>query len=311
MTDTSSPGAGAQICPQCGTPAVPGMKFCESCGAKLDTPPVCAACGGALAGNAKFCESCGKPADSAPSPVPSEDEPTNLTSPVTGPVTTEKTMTAPPPEKKENPIPPPAFPVSGASGAPRPAEPGRGANFQKEPGPKRPLPQKTLIIAGVLLLAIVGALVYFVALPTLTGSGSPNPGMNTQLPQTPSSAGVSPADTPGASPVAAPTFTAGPTQVPPAKLAVILDAERDPITSEITVTFKGGAGQFGVSNILVTLTRSDGQVQTRSFKPTTAGSGVTLQGTTKTDRVEATATYYSGEHYKIMDQIFEYVKRNG
>jgi zinc-ribbon domain len=268
MTDTSSPGAGAQICPQCGTPTVPGMKFCESCGAKLDTP-------------------------------------------VTGPVTPEETMTASAPEKKEKPVPPPASPVSGASGAPRPAEPGRGANFPKEPGQKKPIPQKTLIIAGVLILAILGALVYFVALPALMGSGSPNPGVNTQLPQTPSSAGVSPAGTPGASPVAAPTFTAGPTQVPPAKLAVILDAERDPITSEITVTFKGGAGQFGVSNILVILTRSDGQVLTGSFKPTTAGSGVTLQGTPRTDRVEATATYYSGEHYKIMDQIFEYVKRNG
>jgi hypothetical protein len=92
---------------------------------------------------------------------------------------------------------------------------------------------------------------------------------------------------------------------------IVLDAERDPITSIVSVTFRGGEGQYGVSQIMVTLTRSDGSSETKSFKPDTIGSGVTFQGTPKTDRLEATSYFYSGEQYKIIDQIFEYKKRTG
>jgi len=92
---------------------------------------------------------------------------------------------------------------------------------------------------------------------------------------------------------------------------IVIDTERDPITSEVTATFRGGEGQYGVSQIVVMLTRSDGIVETKSFKPATVGSGVTLQGTTRTDRIEVTVYFYTGEHYKIIDQIFEYKKRTG
>ena len=64
-------------CAQCGTPAAPGAKFCESCGAPFAAAPQpaevdedkCAQCGTPAAPGAKFCESCGAPFAAAPQPV--------------------------------------------------------------------------------------------------------------------------------------------------------------------------------------------------------------------------------------------------
>ena len=67
-------------CAQCGTPAAPGAKFCESCGAPLAAAPQpagvkhvdedkCAQCGTPAAPGAKFCESCGAPLTAVTQPV--------------------------------------------------------------------------------------------------------------------------------------------------------------------------------------------------------------------------------------------------
>jgi hypothetical protein len=182
----------------------------------------------------------------------------------------------------------------------------------RENMPKRPLPQQTIIIAGVVILALLAAAVYFVVLPMISGSSPASPAGG--VPLLPGVSGTTAASsvtqvTNGQA--VAPTLTAGPTDITPSRFSIILDAERDPISHNVTVTFRGGEGQYGVSNILVRLTRSDGQVLTQNFKPVVVGSGVTFPGTEKTDRVEATTTFYSGEHFKIMDKIFEYQKRNG
>jgi hypothetical protein len=168
-----------------------------------------------------------------------------------------------------------------------------------------------MIIAVVIVLALLGAAVFFIVMPMLSG-----PGTSSQNQQ------VSPAPTGSAGPVGSATtvtagqsgsvsFIPGPTDVPPYNRAVVVDVERDAITSIITVTFQGGEGQYGVRELLVTLTRSDGTVEIKSFKPEFRGTFTTLQGTQKTDRVEVTANFYNGESYKIIDQIFEYKKRGG
>ena len=80
-------------CAQCGTPAPPGAKYCESCGAPLAaaSQPAevkhadedkCAQCGTPAAPGAKFCESCGAPFAAAPQPV---EGPAAITQPVEGP----------------------------------------------------------------------------------------------------------------------------------------------------------------------------------------------------------------------------------
>jgi hypothetical protein len=105
------------------------------------------------------------------------------------------------------------------------------------------------------------------------------------------------------------TLTPGPTQVPPPSLEVKFQAERDPISNIVTVTFTGGAGQNGVREVLVRLTRSDGQVITKTFTIPRIGISETLQGTKMTDRVEVSVSYYNGERYTVLDETFEYKKR--
>jgi hypothetical protein len=90
---------------------------------------------------------------------------------------------------------------------------------------------------------------------------------------------------------------------------VNFQAERDPISGIITVTFTGGAGQNGVREVVSRLTRSDGQVISKTFTIPRIGSSETLQGTKMTDRVEVVVYYYNGDRYTVLDQTFEYKQR--
>ncbi len=56
----AQPQAPGATCPQCGTPAAAGAKFCGSCGATLAPAPLhCSACGTETPAGAKFCAACG------------------------------------------------------------------------------------------------------------------------------------------------------------------------------------------------------------------------------------------------------------
>jgi hypothetical protein len=331
---------------------MPGMKFCESCGAKIEALPVCPQCGAVIAPNVKFCETCGAPVKGAketavpvaapvtvPEPAPVKEAPPPAQPPVkektpevapvaaaapaavtpapkTVPVKETKPPAEPPEKAEEKPAPAPEKPAPAPVPVKEPAKTEKVKGVIKETGPKQPGSSKTIIIAGIIILAFLAAAVYFVGLPMLSGSGTPvqNPPVS---PVTTNSGSypVSPSQIPVTTAVTGQSgtfsLTPGPTQVPPANLGLIIDVERDAITHMITVTFQGGAGQYGVRELVVTLTRSDGTVETKSFKPENRGSFITLKGTEKTDRVEITANYYNGESYKVADQIFEYKKRTG
>ena len=341
-----------KTCSKCGRPVAPEMKFCESCGAKIEPLQSCMKCGAALAPGVRFCESCGtlvapvevmaKSPREEPgpvvAPVPPVPEPEKIKKdpPRSRPLVNETPLDVPPvfaaaaskvsSEPKTAPfqkIPPPAEPpvedvqieaaVAAAVDAWTKPEPGTGDSVvPKETSRKKPIPQKTIIIAGILVLALLGAAAYFVVLPMISGSGIPVQNQQTVPVTSPSgsSSGTTgtTADTSQAGSV---SLTAGPTQVPPYNRVVVVDVERDPITSIITVTFQGGSGQYGVRELAVTLTRSDGTVERKSFKPENRDSFITLLGTAKTDRIEVTANFYNGESYKVIDQIFEYKKRSG
>jgi hypothetical protein len=338
--------ANPQNCPKCGSPVVPGMKFCESCGAKVEALPACPQCGAALAPDVKFCETCGalvkttkEGAGSVVAPVspaaetaptqepPPPNKPPEMETPAkvaavaamvapaseSAPVNEIRSPAESPEKAEEKPVPVPGEkPAPAPASVNEPPQPEKIKELPKETGPKKPMSKQTMIIAGVIILVVLGAAVYLVGLPMLSGSGTPpqNPPASPVTTNSGSSSGI-PLTTPVTSQAMTVSFIPGPTQIPPSNRAIVLDAERDPITSIVSVTFKGGAGQFGVSQIQVTLTRSDGSSETKSFKPDTVGSGVTVQGTSKTDRVEATAYFFNGEQYKILDQIFEYKKRGG
>lgn len=289
-----------QICPKCKSPVASGLKFCETCGAKIEQPSVCVHCGAPLTEGVKFCESCGKPV-AAPSAPPAPAEPP-VPTPVTVPVTPAAKPPAPAPKEEKKPEPKPEPVVAAKEKIPDKKAPEK----PKEKVTKTPVTvpasrTQTLLIAGVVGLVIVAALAYFVLLPMLSGTGTPLGGIS----QTPTATiAANPVHT-----VASASFIPEPTRVPPTNLVVIYEAERDPITGLVTVTFRGGAGEYGVSDIFITLTRSDGEVLTKTFKPQQIGSSTTLQGTKMTDRIEVIAHYYNGESYRIMDKLFEYKKK--
>jgi hypothetical protein len=300
--------ANPQTCRKCGSPVTSGMKFCESCGAKIEALPACPQCGAPLVPDVKFCESCGAPV--GPAAPPAAVKPAE-TVPVAAPVSPapekppvkamEKTLPAP--EEKTAPAPAPVKELPKA---------GKAVVAPKEAGPKKPIARQTMIIAGIVVLALLGAAVYFVVLPMFPGSGipgqAPQASAGTTSPGSPSGAQAA---TGGTGQAGTLSLTAGPTQVPPKNLALVVDVERNAISHDITVTFQGGDGQYGVRELVVTLTRSDGTVETKSFRPNNRGDSITLKGTDKTDRVEVTANYFNGDTYKIVDQVFEYKKRIG
>jgi Double zinc ribbon len=303
-------------CQKCGSPVTPGVKFCESCGAKIEAGQVCSQCGAPLTPGVKFCESCGKPTAAA-SAAPVETPPAaEKTPPVAlAPETLLPAGTpAPVNEVRQPEAKPETVPEERPAAPPAPAAVAPAKETVKEtpktPGPKKPIPRTTLIIAGIIILALLGAAVFFVVLPMMSGSGT--------TPLAPSGQVAMPTAAAGPSATSAPytaggevTFTAGPTQVPPTNRALVIDVEKNAITHIITVTFQGGEGQYGVRELAVTLTRADGTVETKSFKPEYRGTFTTLLGSEKADHVEITANFYNGESYKVVDKVFEYQKRVG
>ena len=92
--------------------------------------------------------------------------------------------------------------------------------------------------------------------------------------------------------------------MPPGK-EVTFEITRDQIFPTITVTFRGGKGQFLVRDIEVKVTRSDGMVNTAHIEPN-AGDAATFQGTKGKDRVEVTVSLKDGGSYKIIDTLVDY-----
>lgn len=325
-----------KICQKCGSPVAPGIKFCESCGAKIEALPSCPKCGAALMPGVKFCESCGAPispaapaeavraeapvtAPAAPAAQPAAVTPTVIeTKPPAEPAakvevpvkTEEKTLPVPeaipvipvPSVKAEEKTAPAPAPVK------EPLKTEKAKEAPKEAGAKQPMSKTTIIIAGVIVLALLGAAVFFLVLPMLSGPGTP--AQNPPVSPTGTGSGTPPG-TAGSSQAVSFSLTAGPTQVPPGNLALIIDVEKNAISRDIIVTFQGGSGQYGVRELRIKLSKSDGTVEEKSLSRLERGSSITLKGTDKTDRVEITAFFNNGETYKVVDKVFEYKKRIG
>lgn len=345
-----------KTCPKCGTPLAKGLKFCEACGTKAGSLHVCTKCGAPLAPGVKFCEDCGTPISPVADPAKTAKEdaqPATLAPKVPEPGASLKTPSHGRPPVKETPVEVPAG-TSDAAATVSPSSEKKSirktpdtaappveetpvevssvaaavatwtgpesvdgeTGVPKGSSPKKPLSGLTMLVAGVIFLAVLGVVVYFVGLPLLSGSATS--GQNPTLSPVGTNFGSrtgSTAATPGTPAYTTQTgpvsLTAGPTQVPPTNLGLIIDVERDAITHMITVTFQGGPGQYGVRELIVTLTKSDGTAETKAFKPEYRGTFITLLGTEKADRVEITANYYNGESFKIVDKVFEYKKRTG
>jgi hypothetical protein len=92
----------------------------------------------------------------------------------------------------------------------------------------------------------------------------------------------------------------GPTETLPPDYYVVVDVGEKDYLGMIPVTFQGGMGQVFVKKIDVTLTRSDGTVQTATVGAN-KGDRAQLEGTKQTDRVEVWISMVNGMTYKIID----------
>lgn len=321
-----------KICPNCRKPVADGLAFCDSCGLRVTPPPACAKCHLPLAPETNFCEACGTPVGMRAEELsrleteektaaaekkrsvkgrkgknrgPKKDEFVHPSMLVEEPAAERKTLVDPEPE---------SAPVNLETVISEPVHADSSLPPEKKPA-RLQIPRgfrKGYFAAGLVVLIIILA-VFFVApvfhvtpLSFFTGSSHPSE-QSPPAEETGSSPDMVPsaeATSPG------PSLVPGPTQVPPESLQIWLRAERDPVTNKVTVLFDGGKGQRGVREIQVRLTRSDGQVLTRAFRPLTVGEGVILQGTKYTDRLEVSIPYNNGNEYTVIDRIFEYKQRN-
>jgi hypothetical protein len=224
----------------------------------------------------------------------------------TAPITTTAVLS--PLEEKSPPVPPEPVVVPESVPAGKiPAGPEQIS--QKSPVQAPASGSRTLVIAGVVGLVILAALAFFVLLPMISGQGSGGTGNVLSPTVSPPLPSAAPTGSSGQSPSVL-SFEPRPTQMIPVNLVVTYQAERNPITGLVTVTFTGGPGLNGISQTLVTLTKSDGGIETKSFKPKQIGDSVTLQGTLKTDRIEVITNFYNGDTYRVIDRLFEYKKKN-
>ena len=106
-----------------------------------------------------------------------------------------------------------------------------------------------------------------------------------------------------------PSLEPGPTVTTPPGLDTIMTVERNPISAypDIIVTYNGGSGNLLLQWLDITVTRSDGIVETAQInRPPSGtipmGATRTLAGSNGSDRVEITAYYY-GDPYKIYDDL--------
>jgi len=105
-----------------------------------------------------------------------------------------------------------------------------------------------------------------------------------------------------------PTIPPGEVVLPPMGLDVILQVMKNPNTlhPDITVTFRGGSGQYLLQKLTMTVSRSDGQVIQKVVPRSgenqySVGDSVTITGTAGVDEAVVVATFL-GTDYKIYDQ---------
>jgi hypothetical protein len=157
--------------------------------------------------------------------------------------------------------------------------------------PPGQLTHMTPKIAPLLILALIALALGSGCTVPQRGGGTPTQTPVTTLPPTP-----------------AVTVPPGPVVTVPPDYYVAIQVTRNPDTANpyIAVAFRGGAGQFILQKITVTVARSDGRVIQEAIPESgqgqyAVGDSVRILGTTGVDRVVVVVTIL-GVDYKIYDQ---------
>ena len=100
----------------------------------------------------------------------------------------------------------------------------------------------------------------------------------------------------------------GPTQIIPEYESVSVTVNRNTITENptIAIAFNGGLGLGMVTQMNVTVIRSDCVREQQNRNNPVMGDIVTLMGTTRTDRVIVVMTMTSGGQYTIIDKDYPF-----
>jgi hypothetical protein len=189
------------------------------------------------------------------------------------------------------------------------------------PGPvkipaKAPM-NKVQIIGGIIILLVVIAGVFFVGLPLINKSSAGS---------VPYQAPGTPADLPTQAPeviqtlmpttviTPVPTTQANllvplPTVQPPKNQEVFFQVQKNQVNTGITVLFEGGPGSNSISSAEVRVTHPDGTVVTGIIQPSKGIREVTLGGSKETDRVEVIVKMYTGQSYRVIDELHLYKER--
>jgi len=314
-------------CPKCNSPIPRDSKFCEICGEKIEPASTCSKCGAPLQGDSKFCEICGTPVSPAKTILKSGTIPVSQETTV-GEVSeagdiqktdvTVRKQTVPRPQ----PIPDILAPDFAAeqsppmgSEEPDTGAPARQPSAPPSPGTKAPVPKNMMIIAGVVVVAIIVIAVFAVVLPGMSGSsgtksiGNSSPVVTVTTPATSSPTSRVTAVYTTQTSQAAGLLVPGPTQtLPAATQDLFFQVDKDTVSGDVTVTVTGPSRSV-VKDIVVRLTRSDGQVTTGYITPNQKVNEVTMPGTRATDRVEVTVNFYSGASYKVIDKTVDFARR--
>ena len=172
--------------------------------------------------------------------------------------------------------------------------------------PAKPPVNKIMIIGGVIGLIIILAVIFFIGLPLITGTGVFKTNNN------PISAEITPIatiTTPAMKPTpASSALVPQPTETIPTDHKVFFHVRKDPITSKISIIFTGSAGVGSISSADVKVTHTDGSVTTGSILPLKGLNEVTLAGSKETDRVEIIAKMSTGETYRVFDDLVPFIR---
>ena len=165
------------------------------------------------------------------------------------------------------------------------------------------------IIAGCLVLIAIIAAVYFIGRPMLTGSGgfsvpgNPPAVEITPVPQ-PTVAGVLPQPAPTQTPAPASRgLTPQPTQVIPSGQKFSFQVQKSPVTSRILVIYEGSQGWDSIRSADIRVTHPDGSVSSGIIHPMKGITEMIVDGSQQADRVEIIAQMYSGERYRVYDEL--------
>jgi hypothetical protein len=177
----------------------------------------------------------------------------------------------------------------------------------------KPRANTARIIGGCIVLIAIIAAVYFIGQTMFTGSGgfsfpgNPPPAEITPVPQ-PTGTTVIPQPALTATPApSSRALTPLPTEEIPSGRTFSVLVEKPPDTSEIIVTYSAGPGWATIRSLDIEVTHPDGSVSSGVIQPMKGVTEMMVPGSRETDRVEIIAQTYSGERYRVYDELVPFV----